>query len=68
MDKFLWIFKNMVIAFQLFGIFMAKQDIVYGKVKGTSHHVVSGSPFSSSIKSPVWKQSGIFPGGAGVPW
>lgn len=34
----------------------------------TSHQEVSGSPFSSSIKSPVWKQSGGFPGGAGVPW
>lgn len=34
----------------------------------TSHHGVSGSPFSSSITSPVWKQSGVFPEGIGVPW
>lgn len=50
--------------------FSWQNKTVYVKVKdwGTSHHVVSGSPFSSSIKSPVWKQSGVFPGGAGVPW
>lgn len=34
----------------------------------TSHHVISGSPFRSSIKSPVWKHRGVFPGGTGVPW